>query len=555
MADSINVNCLLILNNGVILLGADNGGLFRSENDGESWSNSADGLPNEDVYALVVNSRNELFAGTIDRENNVFLGGIYRSQNSGNSWEPVSSGLPQTGITSLAVNSNEVLFAGAINNGVYRSTNNGELWTPFNSGLTNQKIWSLFIDQQGYLYAGAFGGVFRSINSTLQTSYTINVKPDTSAALGRDLNIAVAIPEDFQPTIRRLYYRHGGERNWRYIDLETSEGDSLNFSIPQDSVSYRGIEYYIYLSDGATVVTYPELNPDTNPASIRVAVQRQQAPLQLSPLKYKMISVPLYLEDPSILGVLGDDYGEYDIKQWRVFRYQTHEDSTGFFEFPAIDSMLTPGNSFWLVTRSGATFDVENGFSISSAQPLTTTLQPGWNQVANPFAFAVSVDTIANTELLEMPVYYDGTQYLYEQTIMYPWEGYFVYNTSQEPVAISIPPVEAVVETPLGKPKTKFELAGENGYGLQLSAQMRDTKLIDTENFLGFSRQAVDGRDKMDFLEAPPIGEYLRVSIVENWERFAANYKSIPESGHHWEIEISMDKIIEKPVDFRIIES
>ncbi len=394
---------------------------------------------------------------------------------------------------------------------------------------------------------------FELIEYYVQSPKSMQVEPDTTAVAGRNLDITVTPTKNFQPNTRRLYYRNAGESNWQYIDL-TATGDTLNFTIPSDSVSNRGLEYYVYLSDGVNEITYPEINPQNNPAKIQVAVDHQTAPLNFSSMNYKMVSVPLNLENSTICDVLCDDYNIYDIQHWRVLRWQTVGDSTGYFEYPFIQANFSPGNAFWLITRSGESFDVENGWSINSSQPVYYTLQPGWNQVANPFAFPVSDDTLGNTDLLEPPVFYDGNEYKYEQPILYPWEGYFVYNTSTVPVEISIPPVEANLAL-LPKTKSRFETVSEDGYLLQLSAKMSDTKLVDTQNYIGFSSLASDDKDKFDLFEAPPIGEYLQVSIMENKNRFASNFKSVTEQGHQWDIEISLSEFIKKPIEITLIET
>jgi len=390
---------------------------------------------------------------------------------------------------------------------------------------------------------------------------SVQVESEPAPIAGENLTVTATPSENFKPTTYLLYYRNAGETEWQSIGSETS-GDSLNFTIPSDSISYRGIEYYIQLSDGQNVVTYPPDNPQTNPARIQVTVDRQEAPIDLKPMKYKMISVPILLDTTNIWSVLGDDYDDYNIKHWRLLRWQTWEDSTGYFEYISqdslhtyeIDSSFTPGNAFWLITRNGEKFRVTNGLSIKSSEPFYYTLQPGWNQVANPFAFPVAVEMISNRDSLESPVYYDGTEYKYEQTILYPWEGYFVFNTSTEPVTISIPPIEA---SSRGLPKTKnrFETVSEDGYLLQLSAKMPDTKLVDTQNYVGFSPRALDIKDKFDLSEAPPIGDYLQVSIIEGEDRFASNFKSISEPGQQWDLEIGISEFIKKPIEFTLIES
>ncbi|MDZ7265107.1 MAG: choice-of-anchor D domain-containing protein, partial [candidate division KSB1 bacterium] len=254
----------------------------------------------------------------------------------------------------------------------------------------------------------------------------IQVEHDSTVAAGDSLHFNITTGSGFVPTVKRLYYRQAGEINWHYIELMTT-GNNYQTMIPPDSVTYRGVEYYVYLSDGQNVVTYPPVDAQNHPAVIRVAVEQMLAPMTLPPVRYKMISIPLELQQPDLLRVLADDYGPHDVKKWRLLRWRQVDSS--YVEFPLLQDRFEAGRAFWLITRDGHPFDVENGLSIDSSLPFRMTVQPGWNQVGNPFPFPIAADSVETGGLVEPPVYYDGRDYRYNVEILEPWEGYFVYNT------------------------------------------------------------------------------------------------------------------------------
>jgi photosystem II stability/assembly factor-like uncharacterized protein len=138
------------------LYAATNNGVYLSTDNGNSWTSL--GLPNTYVGSLAVSEGN-LYAGCIDGR------GIFRSKNNGASWTPINTGLTaNVAVLSLLVNGSN-LYAGT-NAGVFHSTNNGDNWTAINdlSLTVNSIVYSLSVSD-GNLYAATVGGVFRSTNN------------------------------------------------------------------------------------------------------------------------------------------------------------------------------------------------------------------------------------------------------------------------------------------------------------------------------------------------------------------------------------------------------
>jgi photosystem II stability/assembly factor-like uncharacterized protein len=99
------------------------------------------------------NSGSFLFAGTSSK-------GVFRSSNQGTTWTPVNRGLENATILSFA-NDQTYIYAGT-NKGVYRSSNNGTTWTAANNGIQTQLVTNMVIGG-GFLFAGTAGqGVYRS---------------------------------------------------------------------------------------------------------------------------------------------------------------------------------------------------------------------------------------------------------------------------------------------------------------------------------------------------------------------------------------------------------
>jgi ligand-binding sensor domain-containing protein len=146
-----------INNAGHIFAGTIGRGVYRSTDQGKTWSEINSGLTIPLVLALVINSDQHLFVGT-------YFGGVFRSTDNGDTWAPVNDGLTETFVPELAVNSAGHLFAGT-DAGVFRSTDNGDSWSLNNNGLPAGRVFALAVNAADHIFAGTDSGVFRSTNN------------------------------------------------------------------------------------------------------------------------------------------------------------------------------------------------------------------------------------------------------------------------------------------------------------------------------------------------------------------------------------------------------
>ncbi|MBI1890374.1 MAG: hypothetical protein HYS18_07005 [Burkholderiales bacterium] len=170
---NMNIAALAVsaTNSSVVYAGTRGGGIYRSLNSGEQWTNVTSNLPTAYVFAIALSptDSNTVYVGTGDQ-------GIFKSVNGGSSWTQVltaattSDTLANKIITSIVVdprNANNV-YAADWNSGVFRSTTAGLSWQQVNTGLSMRAVNTLTLAQDGRnLYAGTKGeGVFRVDTAT-----------------------------------------------------------------------------------------------------------------------------------------------------------------------------------------------------------------------------------------------------------------------------------------------------------------------------------------------------------------------------------------------------
>ena len=172
--------------------GTNGGGLFKSTDSGVNWAAINAGLTNANIYAVAIDPTTPaiLYTGT--------FGGVFKSMDGGANWLAINAGLTNTMIYSVAIDPNRpaILYAGTVGGGVFKSTDSGANWVAINTGLTNTIIYSVVIDPltSSTLYAGTNAGVFKSTDSganwgaintglTATTVYSIAITPSTPATL------------------------------------------------------------------------------------------------------------------------------------------------------------------------------------------------------------------------------------------------------------------------------------------------------------------------------------------------------------------------------------
>ncbi len=391
-----------------------------------------------------------------------------------------------------------------------------------------------------------------SAGNTSEFSQSILVSPPafaisprlSPAILGNDISASIPLPQNYPPATGLLLYRQAGTHIYDTL-LCRRNGDSLAATIPAGAITIRGLEYYFRLQVNQFFYTYPPVSPDSVPIIIRVHVSTAAAGGIIQPQIYKMISVPMELNDPTITGVLDDDYGSYDSTRWRIFRWQ----DSSYAEYNSIVATILPGNAFWLITRNGQQFTVQDGQSVNSVRPDTVILRKGWNQFADPFAFAVSWDSVGRSPIVGNPVFYDNTQQYRTVNVLNPWEGYWLFDSAGGSI-LSIPPVEA---PPGALSKTMASVDPEREYQLQLSATINSPRLKDSYNYVGLVQKGGDRKSLFNDLKPPPIGDYLQLCIIDGKTRYMSNYVSVPSDGQTWDVQVT-STVGKKAVDVALSE-
>ncbi|MCF8243329.1 MAG: choice-of-anchor A family protein [Melioribacteraceae bacterium] len=151
--DDMNVGFVwtLAVDGNYIFAGTE-AGFYKSNDNGSTWAGPF--YPEYDVRALVIDDGN-IYGGTWGH-------GVFVSDDNGSTWTAMSNGLQNTAVHTLASFDGE-LYAGTFGSGVEKYDFDNNTWNKLPVGY--DYVWALGIADNGDIYAGTYGGgVYRSVN-------------------------------------------------------------------------------------------------------------------------------------------------------------------------------------------------------------------------------------------------------------------------------------------------------------------------------------------------------------------------------------------------------
>ncbi|MCF7797979.1 MAG: T9SS type A sorting domain-containing protein [Lentisphaeria bacterium] len=166
--------------NSIWIAGAVGGGIWKTENAGQSWRSVSDNLPILSVTALALcdSQPNVMYAGTGEGFYNfdaIIGDGLFKSIDNGESWQQISSTAGQSDfkyVNRIIVHpTNPDVLLAVTNAGIYRSVDGGETWEEVYN--PSARVQQIIPNPQNFQtqYAAVNGeGVVKSIDGGLNWS-------------------------------------------------------------------------------------------------------------------------------------------------------------------------------------------------------------------------------------------------------------------------------------------------------------------------------------------------------------------------------------------------
>jgi ligand-binding sensor domain-containing protein len=222
---------------GVAYAATGSDGVFRSDDNGKTWTAYNKGLTSKSVNTLLFgegNYRSYLFAGTNS--------GIYRGGGPRDEWDFVGKGLTDPVITAIGSAKGD-LYAGSQSGRLYRS-NEGWTWSEM-TGLSWSSQVTAIVSTDDALYVATGNGLFRRDNGKDEWSAADIGLPSTNVA-------ALVVSRDKSSSL----YAVGSQGIWKSSDrggswMLISETTPAAFDVSSDTVFYAGMHGEVWRTDDA----------------------------------------------------------------------------------------------------------------------------------------------------------------------------------------------------------------------------------------------------------------------------------------------------------------
>lgn len=184
LAGGGNVYNIFVTNAGTILAGTFNAGINRTTDNGSSWNNSGTSL----LGSVTIGKFTQTQDGTIYTHT---LGGLFKSTDDGASWSAINvTGINQQ-FRTLISKGNTLLLGTP--NGLYKSTDGFMNWTNHLDGLLWTVLDYLSISSNGHLFGAGGSGIYRS-SQPVVTSVSLS-----DETLFSDFKLYQNYPNPFNP--------------------------------------------------------------------------------------------------------------------------------------------------------------------------------------------------------------------------------------------------------------------------------------------------------------------------------------------------------------------
>ena len=300
-----------------------------------------------------------------------------------------------------------------------------------NDGLAEVAVGAPF-DDEGGQDRGAIWIMFAL--SEIPASVAIQQVSPVQPSIDERITVSALVAGVTNISSVNVNWRRGGDQEFNATEMNADGGGQYSASIPNYAVSERGIEYFV---SATTSTGVRSRFPVAASASIVVSVPDGMSgaiPGGISEDSYRLISVPIALDEKRVRAIFESSLGPYDAAVWRLYAL---ESGSRLIELDEEELVMEPGKAFWMLAHdNGRVYNTGSGASISTSQSFPIRLNRDWNLVGNPFAFDIPVGNLTTAQDSPFELWrYDGA-WTGAEDVFRPFEGYAVFSERADTLLI-----------------------------------------------------------------------------------------------------------------------
>lgn len=207
---------------GTVYVGGAAGAIYKSSDQGQTWTESDSGIPSGNVVSLVIDSATGSLYAAVQGASTP---SIFSSSDGGASWQPTQvAPKAASNVTQLTLDGNaKALFAATNGFGVLVSFD-GKAWASFNDGLTSSIVSAVVGSptQAGTVYAATLNsGVFESVQGKSWSAVNSGLGSMVINGLAADPSNNGVL---YAAAANGLYKTTNGAKTWNRIGTSLPQG-------------------------------------------------------------------------------------------------------------------------------------------------------------------------------------------------------------------------------------------------------------------------------------------------------------------------------------------
>lgn len=368
-----------------------------------------------------------------------------------------------------------------------------------------------------------------------QASILSGIPPVTPVAENTNAIVSIDLSSFQGLSAATLRFRAGGDANFASANLVQANPTSWTANIPAATVTRKGIQAFVELSDGTNPGIFPPFSPESGHfLNIPVNISGTTF-ISLPANGYRLAGVPIQAANPDPVAVF-DELGSYNKAVWR---YGTFDPVANVYNEPPSAAHATPGQGFWIISRDAKDI-AAGGTSTNLSGTIELTLRPGFNQIADPYAFPVSFANVAlPAEVESNLIAFDGAGYLPGVTVLNVSTGYWIRNNSTSNQIISIP----AIGTGGSVARNALQSSRNEGAKVSVRVDAQVGEFHDTSNYFGLRSDALEGFDAFDRSEPPvPPGGWVRAFFAGEDHGLLEDWRPEQNDGASWTLSLASDQ-------------